>query len=227
MVRHLINLFFPKSCAACASFLLVQEIVICTGCRHQLPETNHHLMEDNDVIRKFYGRIPLEFGATLFHFHKAGLVQDLIHKLKYKGHEDIGEVFGNWYGEDLKSVAILKNADFIIPVPLHQKRLRERGYNQVAKFGTALSTTLEIPYNDRVLVRKLYTKTQSRKSFFGRIDITGSTFDVAFDASFHGKHFILVDDVITSGSTLASCSRALLKIPNVKISIVCMAMTNH
>ena len=178
MFSHLINLFYPKSCAACASFLLMQEIVICTGCRHQLPEANHHVMEDNDLVRKFYGRIRLEFGATLFYFHKAGLVQDLIHKLKYKGLGDIGEVFGSWYGEDLKSVAILKNADFVIPVPLHQKRLRERGYNQVSKFGMALSAHLNIPYNDWVLVRKFNTKTQSRKSFFRRIDISESTFDV-------------------------------------------------
>lgn len=225
MFKNLINLFFPKSCAACASFLLAEEIVICTGCRHKLPVTNHHLMEENEVIKKFYGRISLEFGAALFYFHKKGMVQELIHKLKYKGQEDIGEMIGTWYADELKTVEIFKSADYIIPVPLHKKRLRERGYNQVEKFGVALSTSLMIPFNDGVLVRKVYAKTQSKKNLLGRMDITGSTFDVEFDASFEGKHFILVDDVITTGSTLESCCKALLKIPNAKVSIVCMAMT--
>lgn len=227
MIASLLNLFFPKACAACASFLLTQEIVICTGCRHKLPVTNHHLTRENEMVTKFYGRIPLEFGASLFYFHKKGMVQELIHKLKYKGQEDIGKMIGGWYAEELKTVAILKSADFIIPVPLHKKRLRVRGYNQVTKFGEALSANLNIPYNDRILVRKVHAKTQSRKNFSGRIDITETTFDVHFDASFHGKHFILIDDVITSGATLELCSRALLKIPNAKISIVCMAMSHQ
>jgi len=227
MFKHLINLFFPKSCAACASFLLAEEIVICTGCRHKLPLTNHHLMEENEVVKKFYGRIPLEFGGALFYFHKKGMVQEMIHKLKYKGHEEIGEMAGNWYSGELKTVEQLKSADYIIPVPLHKKRLRERGYNQVAQFGMTLSANLNIPYNDSVLIRKVYAKTQSQKNLLGRIDIAETTFDVVFDESFHGKHFVLIDDVITTGATLESCSRALLKIPNVKISIVCMAMTHN
>lgn len=226
MFQHLLNLFFPKSCAACASFLLTQEIVICTDCRHKLPLTNHHLMEENELTKKFYGRIPLEFGAALFLYHKKGMVQELIHKLKYKGQEDIGEMVGHWFSEDLKSIEIIKSADYIIPVPLHKKRLRTRGYNQVTKFGEALSENLTIPFKDDILIRKVYAKTQTKKNLSGRIDITETTFDVQFDASFHGKHFILIDDVITSGATLESCSRALLKIPNAKISIICMAMSH-
>lgn len=226
MVKHLINLFFPKSCAACASFLLLEELVICTGCRHKLPLTNHHLMEENEVVKKFYGRIPLEFGASLFYFHKKGMVQEMIHKLKYKGQEDIGEMIGLWFAEELKTVTLLKTADFIIPVPLHKKRLRERGYNQVAKFGQALSERLDIPYHDGVLVRKVYAKTQSKKNLLDRIDSVKETFDVVFDENFHGKHFVIVDDVITTGSTLELCCRALLKIPNAKVSIVCMTMSH-
>ncbi|WNM19559.1 ComF family protein [Flavobacterium capsici] len=226
MITHLINLFFPKSCAACTSFLLADEIVICTSCRHKLPVTNHHLTKDNEVIKKFYGRIPLEFGSALFYFHKRGMVQEMIHRLKYKSLEDVGEMIGNWYAEEMKNIEIITSADFIIPVPLHKKRLRERGYNQVEKFGKAISEKFNIPYNDTILVRKVYAKTQTKKNLLGRNDISVSTFDVVFDASLDGKHFILVDDVITSGATLELCSRALLKIPNVKISIVCMAMSH-
>lgn len=226
MFKDLINLFFPKSCAACTSFLLTEEIVICTSCRHKLPLTNHHLIEENEVVKKFYGRIPLEFGAALFYFHKKGMIQEMIHKLKYKGQEDIGEMIGNWYAEELKTIDIIKKADFIIPIPLHKKRLRRRGYNQVSSFGKALSKNLSIPYNDTVLLRKVYAKTQTKKKLQDRIDMMDEIFDVQIDKSLYGKHFIIVDDVITTGSTLESCSRALLKIPEVKISIVCMAMSH-
>ena len=115
----------------------------------------------------------------------------------------------------------------MIPVPLHKKRMKERGYNQVEGFGKALAKNLNIPYNEQILQRILHTKTQTKKNLLGRIDVVDKAFDVTFSEIHHGKHFLLIDDVITSGSTLESCSRALLKIPNIKISILCMAITNN
>lgn len=226
MWNHLLNLFFPKSCAGCHSFLLSDEKVICTQCRHEIPLTNHHKIKDNEIFQKFYGRIPLEYGSALFYFHKKGIVQEMIHKLKYKGHEEISETIGNWYAAELKDLKQIKNIDYIIPVPLHKKRLRERGYNQVEGFGKALSENLKIPYEIRILQRKLYTKTQTKKNLLGRSDVIDNVFDVSFSEEHHGKHFLLIDDVITTGSTLESCSRALLRIPDAKISVVCMAMSH-
>ncbi|WP_333599595.1 ComF family protein [Flavobacterium sp.] len=226
MLRHLLNLFFPKSCAGCHSFLLHDEKVLCTQCRHEIPLTNHHTIEQNEVMQKFYGRIPLEFGSALFYFHKKGIVQEMIHQLKYKGHEEISDMVGHWYAAELEDLELIKEIDYIIPVPLHKKRLRERGYNQVEGFGKALSATLTIPYEDQLLYRKLHTKTQTKKDLLGRADVIATVFDVDFSENHHGKHFLLIDDVITTGSTLEACSRALLKIPDAKISIVCMAMAH-
>jgi ComF family protein len=227
MFQHLLHLFFPKSCAGCQSFLLNGEKVICTSCRYTIPLSNHHRIEHNEVIQKFYGRIPLEFGAALFYFHKKGVVQEMIHQLKYKGREDISTMIGHWYAHELKAVDALQTIDYIIPVPLHPKRLRQRGYNQVAGFGQALSTDLGIDYEDGILYRKLHTQTQTKKDLLGRADVIATVFDVKFMEHHHGKHFLLIDDVITTGSTLEACSRALLKIPNAKISIVCMAMSHN
>ncbi|MES2804135.1 MAG: ComF family protein [Bacteroidota bacterium] len=224
MFESIINLFFPKVCSGCSSFLLSNENVICTVCRHDIPLTNHHLNPENDAFKKFYGRIPVLHTSALFYFHKKGIVQELIHNLKYKGHEEIGAILGEWYAEDLKTIELLESVDEIIPVPLHRRKLKERGYNQVTTFGTALSSSLNIEYNDSLLIRNVYSKTQSKKNLLGRTEGIESTFDVSFTEKDHNKHFLLIDDVITTGSTLEACSRALLKIPGSKISIVCMAM---
>ncbi|SEF59743.1 ComF family protein [Flavobacterium urumqiense] len=224
MFESIINLFFPKVCSGCSSFLLSNENVICTVCRHDIPLTNHHLNPENDAFKKFYGRIPVLHTSALFYFHKKGIVQELIHNLKYKGHEEIGTVLGEWYSEDLKNIELLQSVDEIIPVPLHRKKLKERGYNQVTAFGTALSSSLNIDYNDSLLIRNVYSKTQSKKTLLGRTEGIETIFDVSFTEKNHNKHFLLIDDVITTGATLEACSRALLKIPGAKISIICMAM---
>ena len=224
MFESIINLFFPKVCSGCNSFLLSNENVICTVCRHDIPLTNHHLNPENDAFKKFYGRIPVIHASALFYFHKKGIVQELIHNLKYKGHEEIGTILGEWYAEDLRNIDLLKSVNEIIPVPLHPKKLKERGYNQVTAFGKALSTNLNIGYNDSILIRNVYSKTQSKKTLLGRTEGIETIFDVSFTEKNHNKHFLLIDDVITTGATLEACSRALLKIPGAKISIICMAM---
>ena len=206
--------------------MVSNENVICTLCRHNLPLTNHHLNPENEAFKKFYGRIPVEHTSTLLYFHKKGIVQELIHNLKYKGQEDIGTVLGEWYADELKTLEILQSVDEIIPVPLHKRKLRERGYNQVTNFGTTLSSGLNIPYNPNLLVRNIYSKTQSKKNLLNRSEGIDTTFDVIFSEKDHDKHFLLIDDVLTTGSTLEACSHALLKIPGVKISIVCMAMAH-
>ena len=224
MFKSIINLFFPPVCAGCNSFLLVNEKVICTVCRHDIPLTNHHLNPENDAFKKFYGRIPVLHASALFYFHKKGIVQQLIHNLKYKGQEEIGTTIGQWYAEDLKNIESLVSIDEIIPVPLHRRKLKERGYNQVTAFGKALSCSLDLQYNDSLLIRNVYSKTQSKKNLLGRTEGIETVFDVSFTEKDHNKHFLIIDDVITTGSTLEACSKVMLKIPGAKISIVCMAM---
>ncbi|MEY2670377.1 MAG: hypothetical protein RLZZ577_693 [Bacteroidota bacterium] len=226
MFQSLLRLFFPPTCAGCQSVLMSNENVICTKCRHEIPLTQHHKNPENDAYKKFYGRIPVEQVSALVYFHKKGIVQELIHSLKYRGQEAIGTVLGEWYGEELKSSQLLQTVDAIIPVPLHPKKFRERGYNQVTEFGNALAKKLEIPVNNSILYRQVYSKTQSQKNRLGRTEGIDTIFDISFDEKDHNKHFLLIDDVITTGATLEVCAKALLKIPGTKISIVCMAMAD-
>lgn len=226
MFKSLLHLFFPPTCAGCKTILIANENVICTSCRHEMPLTQHHLNPENDAYKKFYGRFPVEHVSALVYFHKKGIVQELIHSLKYRGQEAIGTVLGEWYAEELKSSQLLQTVDIIIPVPLHPKKLRERGYNQVTEFGNALAKSLQIPISNSILFRKVYSKTQSQKNRLGRTEGIDTIFDVSFDEKDHNKHFLLIDDVITTGATLEVCAKALLKIPGTKISIVCMAMAD-
>lgn len=226
MFESLINLFFPKVCVGCKSFIRDNEYVVCTVCRHELPLTNHHLNFENEAFKKFYGRIPVEYVSAFLYFNKKGIVQEMIHNLKYKGNEEIGTFLGEWYSTNLEQCDALKNIDAIIPVPLHKKRFKERGYNQVTNFGLALSENFKIPLNETILQRKIYSKTQSKKNLLGRMEGIETVFDVTFNETDSHKHYLLIDDVLTTGATLEACSKALLKIPGVKISIVCMAMAH-
>lgn len=225
MIHNLLNLFYPKVCAGCESLLLNTEYVICTSCRHEIPLTQHHVVDNKEVMTKFYGRLDVQFVGALLYFHKKGIVQEMIHKLKYKGHEEIGTAIGLWYGSELTNHPLVKDIDFIIPVPLHKKRLKKRGYNQVTAFGEALSTTLNIPLLSDLLVRTKYIETQVWKTLIERSNVTEKGFEVLDDEKMEHKHFLLIDDVITTGATLEACGRALLKIPGARLSIVCMAMT--
>jgi len=224
--NYLINLFFPKVCAGCRALLIANETVLCTHCRHEMPLTQYHLNSKNEAVKKFYGKIDIEHASALLYFNKKGIVQELIHNLKYRGYEEIGTVLGNWYVEDLKELNLDKPFDIVIPVPLHKRKLKERGYNQVTTFGKALAEGLKIEFNDSILYRKRYSKTQSKKNLLGRSDNIENLFDVISVEENQHKHFLIVDDVLTTGATLEACSRALQKIPGAKISIVCMAMAN-
>ncbi|WP_228063890.1 ComF family protein [Flavobacterium proteolyticum] len=225
MLKYLINLLFPKLCMGCNSLLLQNEKIICAECNHQLPYTNHHILDHNDTTKKFYGIIPIEFSASMLYFHHKGIVQNLIHNLKYKKHEEIGTLLGKWYAKDLKSVANIKTVTEIIPVPLHKKRLKERGYNQVTSFCEALSEELQIPLNNKLLYRSRYSKTQTKKDKEKRKEVSNALFKVNFTEADSNNHFLLIDDVLTSGATLEACAKALLKIPNSKVSIVTIAYT--
>ncbi len=226
MFNDLLNLFFPLICQACRSQLSDNENQICTTCRHELPLTNFHF-DDTEAVKKiFYGRIKLENATALLHFSKQGIVQELLHNLKYKEQEAIGGLFGNWIGHELKDIKDYALIDVVVPVPLHKYKLKKRGYNQVDKFGKAIAKCLDADYNTNVLIKNRNTATQVFKDRLTRFDDDNTKFAVQNENQLKGKHILLVDDIITTGATIELCANLLKEIDGTKISVVSMAIAD-
>jgi ComF family protein len=218
-----VSLLFPELCAACQASLVANEIIICSDCRYNLPYTNFHLQADNIVARQFYGKINIEAAYALYYFNKGGKVQNLMHHFKYKGMQQIGDLLGNIAGSQLIENPIFNTVDLIIPVPLHKSRLKERGYNQSTSFANGLAQKLNTVVEDNNLQRTVATDTQTHKSRFARFENMQDVFVVKHPDKLANKHILLVDDIITTGSTLEACGMELLKIPGLTLSIATIA----
>ena len=219
----LLWMLFPRLCASCDKALNTGESCLCTYCRFHLPKTNFHLDQENPVAKHFWGKLPIQAAAAYYYFSKGEKVQHLIHQLKYEGKKEVGTFVGETYGMELKQSALFSGVQIVVPVPLHAAKLRQRGFNQSDFFGQGLSKALNIPYSGEALKRILATETQTRKHRYERFENVDRVFEINKPELLKGKHVLLADDVITTGSTLTSCAEAILELPETKVSIVAMA----
>lgn len=216
-------LVYPEICAACERPLNAGEECICTWCRLHLPKTNYHLEKDNPVVKHFWGKIPVHAATAAYHFTKGEKVQRLIHGLKYKGRKDIGVFIGDLFGSELKKSDLFSSAELIVPIPLHKKKLKKRGYNQSDYFAEGLSRAMKIPFDSKVVKRTISTDSQTMKKRYERFENVNRVFEIANPRLVEGRHILLVDDVITTGSTLTACAETILEVPRTKVSIATIA----
>lgn len=218
-----VSLFFPCYCLGCGSPTVKGEAIICTRCLLEMPQTGYHKEIENALQQRLSLRFPLRYATALYKFNKNGRVQHLLHELKYRNHPEIGIMLGNICAGILIEGGLNECCDVIVPVPLHPSRKRKRGYNQSAKFAAGISAGLNIPFSDDLLVRKQKTETQTRKSKLDRWENMNNVFGLATQGSLRGTRILLVDDVITTGSTLEACSEVLLRAECPEISVACIA----
>lgn len=193
-------------------------------CLHQMPKTNCFSTEDNQVSKKFWGRIPLNHAAALFMFQKKGNLQKLIYELKYNRKPEVGYFLGKLLAYAIADSSYIKNLDLIIPVPLHIKKERLRGYNQSFLIAKGIKEVLNTKIDTTSLVRIENTDSQTRKKRFSRWENMMNSFALTKESQLKNKHILLVDDVITTGATLEACTQKLLIVDGVKVSIAAIAV---
>jgi len=225
LLKDIFYLFFPKLCETCQNPLVYNETLLCLNCRHDLPIICYTNFTENNISNIFKGKVPVNKVVSFLYYRKIGKTKELIHQLKYKGKQEIGGFIANWFGKILWDSKEFNDIDYIIPVPLHPKKQRQRGYNQLTTFGRNLSKQLQTNYLEKVLIRSLSTKTQTFKSRLERFDNTNTKFLLKDYSLLQNKHVLLIDDVITTGATLEACCKELLKSDNITISIATIAFT--
>lgn len=218
-----INLWFPCRCTCCGDLLRGGENTLCTYCLLRLPYTDHFTDRDNQVMGALKGRVQVEFAAALFRFSKAGGMQRLLHGLKYKGQKEAGLFLGREMGKAVSSCPFLTEVHGLVPVPLHPRKLRKRGYNQSEVLTRGMQATLGCKVEKDLLERIVQTGSQTRKSRYDRWVNVAESYRVKKPEEVIGRHWLLVDDVVTSGATIEACGRALLAYEGVRVSVVAAA----
>jgi ComF family protein len=215
-------LFYPNLCVGCERNLYRDEKHLCLNCLTQLPRTNYHQIKENVIEKRFYGRAEIQYASTFLYFEKEIITQKLLHGIKYRGRKELGEQMGALFGSQLVN-SHFNEADMIIPVPLHPNKLRVRGYNQSEWIAKGIAKTMRKPLVNNVLKRIIENPTQTSKGVYERWENTTGIFESENTDLIENKHLLLVDDVLTTGSTLEACIIPLKKIQGVKISIVALA----
>lgn len=227
LANNAINLLFPNLCNACDKPLVKGEETICLFCETRLPLTNYHLSsKENPLIDKFIGRLDIEFALSYLFYDKGGNTQQLLRALKYNGKEEVGNYLGFNYGELFKEQNHpITSYDIIIPLPLHPKKQKKRGYNQCDSIAKGLSESIGIPYNNEIVKRNINNITQTGKNRIERWRNVENIFKIDYSTQLLNKSILLIDDIITTGATLEACGREILKIEGTKLSILTIAYT--
>ncbi len=178
--------------------------------------------QDNPLIKKFWGRLHVQHAFGLYRYKNK--TQSLLKQLKYKNNIDLGLELGKLLGESIRSKKFIKSIDCIIAVPLHTIRELKRGYNQSTLLSQGMSSVVGIQINEGNLYRRLYNESQTKKSGYDRFENSTDIFGVHDKDMLKNNQILLVDDVVTTGSTLEACCNILLDIEGVSISMATIAV---
>jgi len=218
-----VGLFLPRRCAGCDAALLAHERAICLSCSEDLPRTRFHNDPLNPVERIFWGRLELASATAFLHFDKQGMVQHMLHRLKYKGDKEVGLELGRRLARELMATPRFAGVERIVAVPLHPRKERQRGFNQSQVLVDGMLQEWGLPQGGPGLMRVVRTPSQTRKGRLDRWLNVKEAFHVGRNTDLEGRHVLLVDDVVTTGATLESCVNALKQVPGIRVSVATVA----
>ncbi len=227
LYSRLADLLHPRGCAVCGSRLAPGETLICTPCMAALPRTEHaYDPTDNEMARLFWARINIERAAALFFYSPGSATGRLIYKLKYDSRPQIGRALGRLAAEEFSVNGFFDDIDMIVPIPLDKKRERMRGYNQSAEIALGISEATGIGVRTDIVRRVRQTESQTLKAHSERADNVEGAFRTDKPEVIRERHILVVDDIVTTGSTVCSCGKELMKAGDVKISVISLGFTS-
>ena len=220
-----IHLIYPHNCEGCGTDIVNDKSFLCTKCFYQLPQTGFIANADNPIEKKLYGRIKIEEAGAGYYFSKDGLLQHLVAQLKYKSNKEMGLYLGRLLGYQLMATNRFDGVEALIPLPLNNKKLSKRGYNQAEIICKGIASVWTKPIITGAVIRLIDTATQTNKSLTDRWENMEGAFAIADAAKIEGRHIALIDDIITTGASIESCGHELLKVKGVKLSVMSVGFT--
>lgn len=222
-ISDLIDLIFPRTCLVCGELLSPQEKDICINCLSTLPKIEKiHL---DEIEKSFWGKVEIERATSFMYYHKNSPYNNLIHRLKYKNRPDTGERLAFLAAKEIAESGFFDGIDAIVPLPLSKRKMRQRGYNQCDYIAKGLSRATGIPVIKNAVKRLKSNETQTHKSRDERWQNVEGIFALSDATLLEGKHILLIDDILTTGATLASCAKSIQEGCQCKISIFTLAYT--
>ena len=218
---RLVDLIAPRACVVCGGRLGIHEFFLCGSCNLQLPRTNYaDNPYENDMARLFWGQLPVERCAALFFYQGGSGPSQILYELKYKNHPEIGEFFGRMIAEEWNDTGFFEGINLIVPVPLAKERQRQRGYNQSLHIARGIGSVTRLPIVTNAVSREQFVESQTQKDRWQRNENVKGCFRLNDGSALKGRHVLLVDDVVTTGATICSCGREMLKAGDVRFSIL-------
>lgn len=219
------RLLFPHYCVACGCDLKNRDLVLCYRCQLNLPFTNFFSLPNNPVEKSFYGRLNLQAAGSSFYFTKDSLIQYLLSELKYKQNMSVGFYLGRLMGYQLRLSERFTSIDLIIPMPLHPKKQKARGYNQATIICKGIQSVWNKPIAENAIIRKVFSSSQTLQDRLQRWENMEGIFALKNRSEILQKHLLLVDDVTTTGASLEALGSVLEAENGVKLSVATAAYT--
>ena len=218
------DVVMPRVCPVCGRALDGDERWLCRQCLADLPRTRFENMDFNPMEQLFAGKVPIERATAYFFYEKGSPYARILHDVKYHSLPRMGQWLTARAVNDMATSHFFEGIDVVTAVPLHRSKLAHRGYNQSEYLARGIADALNIPYIDALKAVRPHS-TQTHKGALERWQNIQDNYALNHKNAdqLAGKHILLVDDVITTGSTLTVCASLLIQIPNVTVSLFTLA----